>query len=335
MKGINSPSWKTAFYLYSFVSCIVFLAFVVITGRPLSRLRAQKSYLRMSTYLFCLIASAWRAMQSVVEFLIISGGNDSGTGYSIVGKGVFYALLAGALLCICEQWRLTLSFIDDSPVLSFWKNPVFYAFLFVFVSEALHMLVGCLYQNSVLDNIYSLGVMCGSVVIAGAGLVTARRLYARLSAWISTGHAEIYAKVVFCATAISAITAVFVVVDVLELLFTRFYNWECLLSWVIQRVIEVGYLLIVLQTIDSQRTHATPNRLNTGFDTGSFLSSAMSEMHFASASGSMQTVASSSSPGGLFGGPPIFLRYPTRADDMIEVVHEISGASDSAQFGEA
>ena len=67
-----------------------------------------------------------------------------------------------------------------------------------------------------------------------------RRLYARLSAWISTGHAEIYAKVVFCATAISAITAVFVVVDVLELLFTRFYNWECLLSWVIQRVIEVG-----------------------------------------------------------------------------------------------
>merc|ERR1719434_632850 len=59
-----------------------------------------------------------------------------------------------------------------------------------------------------------------------------------------------------------------------------------------------GYLLIVLQTVHSPRTLATPNRLNFGFDTGSFLSSAMSEMHFASASGSMQTVASSSAPGG-------------------------------------
>jgi hypothetical protein len=62
-----------------------------------------------------------------------------------------------------------------------------------------------------------------------------------------------------------------------------------LLSWVIQRVIEMGYLLIVLQTVDSQQAHAT-SLGNAGFDTVSFVSSAMSEMH--ASPGSMQTVSS-------------------------------------------
>jgi hypothetical protein len=214
-RGLSSPIWKTVFYLYSFVSFVVFLALMSFTGRSLSKLQAQKSYLKMLTHLFCLLASAWRALQSAVEFVVIIGDHEHAGAIFHVGKGVFYALLAFGLLCICEQWRLTLSFIDDSPVLSSWRNPVLYAFLFVVISEALHILVGCLYQNSVLDNIYSLGVMCCSVGIAGAGLMTARRLYARLSAWISTGHAQVYLRVVFCATTISAITVVFVVVGVL------------------------------------------------------------------------------------------------------------------------
>uniref|UniRef100_A0A7S1AFM6 Uncharacterized protein n=1 Tax=Noctiluca scintillans TaxID=2966 RepID=A0A7S1AFM6_NOCSC len=270
-RGIQA--WSLWFWGYVAVSVSAFTFVLFLSSRRLWCVLFTRSMsLQTATHVFCGLAAGQRVFYIIVQAVSVSAPMRPLPLVEVfiqISRGTFYTLAAGAFLCIVEYWQRMICYIDDVPSRELHRKPLFFAVIGAFIAEVIHDIVSLRLRNPVLDTIHSLGLGLFSTAFAITGVAIARRLYSRVSQWITGSHTQALGKILFCAVALSIITLCFVIILVAQAMYSRFFVWPCLLAWFSTRVLEVAYLSVVLHTSASQQIHAPSTSITFSGDISS------------------------------------------------------------------
>lgn len=249
--------WGLYFWVYTAVTLSGFLIITMVSAQRLIWQYMERAMsLQKATHIFCFLAAAERVAYILVEVVAVGAPSQSLSSWEtfiLTSRGNFYFFAAAAFSCIVQYWRRMICFIDDVPSRGLCQDPVFFAVLLSFVFEMVHLVVSFGILTPVMDAVHSFGLAVGSTAITITGVVVARRLYKRVSSWIAGSRVRVFGKILYCAVSLSIITGCFIMITIVQTLYSRFFVVPCLVAWSVTRVLEIVYLGVVLHTSASQQ----------------------------------------------------------------------------------
>lgn len=240
--------------------------------------------LQVAIHALSLAAAAVRTIYVVAEAILVDAApNGSPLLEKVAGVlyTAFFSLSAAAFLCTCNQWLRLFDSMDltqDGEALEekpWYRNPLLLVCLLFLSLEALHDILYLDGSHPVLDGMYFFWLSLISVLAAFLGVRIAWRLYTRLRLWLSADERNLVFRRTLMSSALVSVSSVcMLILSVIQALVGRYYVWSCLVCWMLGRLLEFVYLLMVLRAVGRANTSTvTSNTSLHGLQDASFADS--------------------------------------------------------------
>eukprot|EP00434_Breviolum_minutum_P018443 symbB.v1.2.016272.t2/scaffold1235.1/size130242/3 len=239
--------------------------------------------LQVAIHGLCLASAAVRTIYIAVEAILVDAAPRGSILLEKMGGVLytaFFSLSAAAFLCTCNHWLRLFDSMDltqDGEALQtpWYRNPLLLVCMLFLSLEALHDILYLQGGHPVLDGLYFFWLSLISVLAAFLGVRIAWRLYTRLRLWLNADASGVVFKQTLMSSAFVSVSSVLMLIlSVIQALSGRFYPWPCLMCWMLGRLLEFVYLLMVLRAVGSANTSTmTSNHSSHGLQDASFAES--------------------------------------------------------------
>jgi len=262
--GIHT--WGNSYTVYW---CTALSAFLVLLCWCMTRfvplfLHGSRD-LQKSIHVFCFIAIVFRIVYLVSEASLVYNGQPKDAHMlqklAEISYTAFFALSASAFLCVCLFWLRLVHMLDGTEERPGLRGRFLLVCYVILALEAIHDFWCVLFDDiEWLDAIYFIWLSLVDVAMSLFGFRIGNGLYQRMRAWVADESRRLFRKTQTSMAILSGTSVAFLGLSAVFALFGRFFAWPCLACWVFLRLMEVAYLVAILDAAGRSRRQVNLNR---------------------------------------------------------------------------
>jgi len=259
-------TWGKTYIAYWCTALSAFLVLLVWCMTRFVRLFLHGSRdLQKSIHVFCLIAIVFRIVYLLSEASLVYDSQPQNDHLlqklASISYTAFFALSASAFLCVCLFWLRLVHMLDGTEERPGLRGRFLLVCYVILALEAFHDF-WCLLDDEIewLDAIYFIWLSLVDVAMSLFGFRIGNGLYQRMRAWVADESRRLFRKTQTSMAILSGTSVAFLGLSAVFALFGRFFAWPCLACWIFLRLMEVAYLVAILDAAGRSRRQVTLNR---------------------------------------------------------------------------